>query len=219
MLLEQAGYITQCAYTATEALRLLEHPVDLLILDVMLPDIDGFTLCRRVRTMDSYVPIMMLTARDELDDRIFGLELGADEYIAKPFEPKELQARVRAMLRFAARSDQMRERSENPLMYGPITLWKEQHRVEVSGQPIELTPTEWELLTLLMEHPGRVFGRETILNRVWGADFLGDSRVVDVAVQRLRSKLEPIPSEPRWVQTVRGFGYRFVPEHQSMAAR
>lgn len=210
-LLQQAGYRTRTAATVSEAAASLVPPPDLVVLDVMLPDGDGLAVCREIRRRTPYIPILMLSARDELPDKIIGLELGADEYVTKPFEPRELLARVRALLRFAEQRAQGQSAGDQPLTCGPLTLWQAQHRVEVQGQPVELTPTEWALLVVLLEHSGQVFGRETLLRRVWGAAFIGDSRVVDVHVQRLRAKLEVTSSTPRCIQTVRGFGYRLAP--------
>lgn len=213
-LLDQAGYTLQTAATGTEALAVLTQPPypALVILDVMLPEVDGYQVCQHIRTLPSYIPILMLSARDELTDKITGLDLGADEYVTKPFEPRELLARVRAMLRFADQRSADPQAARQPLRCGPLTIWKDQRQVELQGQRLELTPKEWALLELFVEHPGQVFGRETLLRRIWGYDFLGDSRVVDVHVQRLRAKLEPEESAPRCIQTVRGFGYRFDPE-------
>lgn len=210
-LLVQAGYNTCVAYNAAQARVLLEQVPQLIVLDVMLPDQDGFTLCRDIRHRSPYIPILMLTACDELSDKVLGLELGADEYVTKPFEPRELVARVRAMLRFAQQRAIGEMPAELVLQSGPITIWPTQRRAEVQGQLVDLTPREWALLELFMQHPGQVFGRETLLRRVWAYNFLGDSRVVDVHVQRLRVKLEPSPNSPRCIQTVRGFGYRFEP--------
>lgn len=216
-LLEQAGFHTRCAYTAAAARALIELPTDLVVLDIMLPDDSGLQVCRSFRQRTPYLPILMLNARDEIADKVGGLELGADEYVTKPFEPRELLARVRAMLRFAGqRSDTTS--LEQPLCCGPIRLWRSQHRVEIGDQPIELTPTEWTLLELLMEHPKQVFGRETLLRRVWGDAFVGDSRAVDMHVQRLRAKLDPHDGAARCLQTVRGFGYRLVPIDGGSAA-
>ncbi|GAB4202554.1 MAG: response regulator transcription factor [Roseiflexaceae bacterium] len=207
-LLEQAGYPAARAASAAQALAQLAGPAhpDLVVLDLMLPDGDGYTLCRHIRRLRPYIPVLMLSARDETSDKVAGLELGADEYVTKPFEPRELLARVRAMLRFA-RQRVAAEGGELPLEHGPLRLWRAQHRVELEGQPLELTPKEWALLELLLEHPARVFGRETLLRRVWGDDFAGDTHTVDVHVQRLRAKLGPAA----WlVETVRGFGYRLA---------
>ena len=210
-LLVQGGYRATRAATGQEALALLSPPPQLIILDVTLPDIDGFEICRRIRQMPTYIPIMMLTARDELFDKVMGLELGADEYVTKPFEPRELLSRVKAMLRFADQQHVLRtpEIAEQPLVFGPLRFWAIRHSVEIDGQNIDLTPTEWSLLELFVTYPGQVFGRETLLRNVWGVDYLGDSRTVDTHVQRLRSKLEIRPNMSAFIQTVRGFGYRF----------
>ena len=209
-LLEQAGYETREATTGVMALeKLAEQPYPaLVILDVMLPDFDGYTVCRRIRAMSSYIPILMLSARDEVIDKVTGLELGADEYVTKPFEPRELLARIRAMLRFAEQSISSQSTEEQPLIYGPLKLWRTQHRVEVDGVLVDLTPKEWALLELLMDHPGQVFGRETLLRRVWDEDFYGEPRTVDVHIQRLRAKLGTQTAS--YIETVRGFGYRLA---------
>ena len=218
-LLEQAGYCTRSAATGAQALALLAQPTQLVVLDVVLPDIDGLTLCRHIRTLTPYVPILMLSARDELTAKVLGLELGADEYVTKPFAPRELLARVRAMLRFAGQRAGGQHPEEQALVWGPIALWPAEHRAELNGQPLDLAPKEWALLELFLRHPGQVFGRETLLRRVWGYAFLGDSRTVDVHVQRLRARLASHPAAARCIQTVRGFGYRFVPpdEERSVA--
>jgi len=211
-LLAQAGYRTSSASTGKQALGMLKDLPDLFVLDLMLPDLDGFTLCRHIRQLPVYIPILMLSARDELTDKVLGLELGADEYVTKPFEPRELLSRIRAMLRFAEQR-QLHNHSaqlEKPLIYGPLRLWKKKHLVEMNGQGVDLTPIEWALLELLVDHPGQVFGRETLLQRIWGADYVGDSRTVDTHVQRLRAKLELDDQHPRLIQTVRGFGYRLL---------
>ncbi len=215
MLLEQAGLSTRTAFTTAHAQSLLQQTTDLVVLDVMLPDGDGFTFCRHIRQLPHYIPILMLTARDDLDDKVLGLELGADDYVTKPFVTRELIARIHALLRFAMHKTTADTSQEVPLVCGPVTLWPIQRRVEVQGRLIEVTPKEWALLELWVQHPGQAFGRETLLQRVWGSDFLGDSRVVDVHVQRLRAKLEANPSTPRCIQTIRSFGYRFAPPETS----
>lgn len=211
-LLAQSGYQTITATTGVEALALLDPAPDLIVLDLMLPDMDGHTLCRQIRQLPAYIPILMLSARDDLTDKVLGLELGADDYVTKPFEPRELLSRVRAMLRFAAQRQPglTSPRGELPVVFGPIKFWRQKHQVEINGQPVDLTPTEWALMELFLEHPGQVFGRETLLRRIWGDDFLGDSRTVDTHVQRLRAKLETLSETPRLIQTVRGFGYRLA---------
>ncbi len=207
LLFERAGYEVMVANSGQQALTKLAEVPDLMVLDVMLPDVDGFSICRQVRRDSAvYLPILMLTARDTLPDRVTGLELGADVYLTKPFEPRELLAQVRALLRLAGK----REDGERPLSCGSLALWPAQHRVCLADNELDLTPTEFTLLHLFMRHPGHVFGRETLLREVWGYDFLGDSRTVDVHIQRLRSKIEPSEDSPKLLLTVRGFGYRLV---------
>lgn len=211
-LLTHAGYEIAIAPSGSEALTQLAATLyDLIILDIMLPDIDGYEVCRRVRQSPDYVPILMLTARDEPLDKLLGLETGADLYLTKPFEPRELLAHLKAIFRLLDHQPQGTRSSRNlPLVCGALTLGDEQHRVELSGSPIDLSPKEYELLRLFMQHPGRVFGRETLLRQIWGYDFSGDSRTVDVHLQRLRAKIETEPARPQLIQTVRGFGYRLV---------
>ncbi len=211
-LLAQAGYAITIAHSGSEALtRLSSDSHDLIILDIMLPDIDGYEVCRRVRQSSDYIPILMLTARDEPLDKLLGLETGADLYLTKPFDPRELLAHIKAIFRLLDRlSDSRKPYEEIPLMCGPLVLWDTQHRVELAGQVIELAPKEYELLRLFMRHPGRAFGREMLLREAWGYDFSGDSRTVDVHVQRLRAKIESDPSRPRLLRTLRGFGYQLT---------
>jgi DNA-binding response OmpR family regulator len=207
-LFTQAGYEALTAYTGPDALNALDASPDLMVLDVMLPGLDGHEVCRQVRQREAYIPIVMLTARDDSSDKILGLELGADVYITKPFEPRELLAQVRALFRTLERTHTGED--EKPVSVGPLKLWEEQHRVELSGRPLELTATEFALLLAFMRRPGRVLGRETLLREVWGHDYLGDSRMVDVHINRLRAKVEPNPSDPQLIATVRGFGYRLT---------
>lgn len=211
-LLAQAGYAITIAHSGSEALtRLSSDSHDLIILDIMLPDIDGYEVCRRIRQLPDYVPILMLTARDEPLDKLLGLETGADLYLTKPFEPRELLAHLKAIFRLLDHQPQgTRSNRHLPVMCGPLTLRDDQHRVELSGRPIDLSPKEYELLRLFMQHPGRVFGRETLLRKIWGYDFSGDSRTVDVHLQRLRAKIEADPSRPQLLHTVRGFGYHLI---------
>ena len=208
-ILKQAGYEIETAVTGQEALlTLAQTPApDLLILDLMLPDIDGYEICRRVRKRPFYLPILMLTARDSDWEKGVGLELGADAYMTKPFEPATLLAQVKAIFRLIEQqaSDQVGE--ERPLLCGPLQLWEKSRRAELSGQPLDLTPKEFDLLRCLMRQPGRVVGRETLLRQVWGYEYAEDSRTVDVHVQRLRGKIEADPANPNLLRTVRGFGY------------
>ncbi|CAN5889031.1 two-component system response regulator MtrA [soil metagenome] len=177
------------------------HP-DLVVLDVMLPKRDGYEVLRAIRSLAA-TPVVMLTARSDTMDVVLGLELGADDYVTKPFEMPVLVARIRSALR-RARTDAAVER----LTLGPIEIDVSSHRVTGPDGEIELTPTEFRLLTELATSPGRVMTRELLLDRVWGYPDVGDSRIVDVAVQRLRSKVEADPAKPTLIETVRGFGYR-----------
>ena len=178
---------------------------DLIILDIMLPDMDGFEVCRKLRARGSDVPIIMLTARREIHDRVAGLDLGADDYITKPFSFAELLARIRAALR-------RRGSPAEPtvLRIADLVLDMETHEVTRSGKPLHLTPTEFALLELFMRHPRRVFTRETLINRIWGYDFLGDTDVVDVHISHLRDKMGDRP--PRLIRAIYGMGYAFHPE-------
>lgn len=209
VLFERAGYEVMVAADGRAALQRLSDNPDLVVLDIMMPEMDGFEVARHIRQRPSYIPILMLTARDTSMDKVMGLELGADAYLTKPFEPGELLAQVRALFRLLAKSGNEID-VERPLLCGPLTLWSEQHRVELDGQEIELTPKGFALLHLFMRRPGYVFGRETLLREVWGYEYLGDSRTVDVHIQRLRAKIEADSSDPQLLQTVRGFGYRLV---------
>jgi DNA-binding response OmpR family regulator len=204
--LEKAGFTVLSAGDGDTALALAtsERP-DLIVLDVMLPGRDGFEVCRELRRTSS-TPIIMLTARDEDIDKILGLELGADDYITKPFNPRELVARIKAILRRVDRSGKMDGRV---IARGRLQLDLDRHQVTAGGRLVDLTPKEFELLELLMNNPGRVFSRETLLERLWGYDFFGDSKTVDVHIRRLREKVEEDPSSPTHILTVWGVGYKF----------
>jgi len=178
---------------------------DVVLLDVMLPNLDGFEVCRRIRK-ESDVPILMLTARDTEVDKVVGLELGADDYLAKPFSTRELVARVRALLR---RTRQTATPVGERLESAGLLLDAVRHRVTLEGREISLKPKEFDLLAFFMAHPGQVFGREQLLASVWGYDFAGDSRTVDTHVKTLREKLDDDAEHPLWIDTVRGVGYRF----------
>jgi two-component system response regulator ResD len=205
--LERAGYRTQEAGDGLTARRLLEEePPDLVVLDVMLPGVDGLELCRWIRA-SSQLPVIMLTARGEEADRIVGLELGADDYITKPFSPRELTARVRTVLRRAAPPDRVVER----LSFGDVALDAGTREVRRDGRPLKLTAKEFDLLWFLASHPRRVFGRDQLMARVWGYEAALDTGTVTVHVRRLREKIEDDPSRPRHLQTVWGVGYRLVP--------
>ena len=218
LLLEQAGYAVRTAAGGVQAIELLSaSPLPaLVILDVLMPGCDGFEVCRHVRALPAYIPVLMLSARDEVTDKVLGLESGADDYLTKPFEPRELLAQVRALLRFKQLAAG-RAGVDPPLVYGPVVMWPGEHRVEVRGRAVELAPKEWALLELFLRQPGKIFGRETLLRQIWGYDFAGDSRTVDVHIQRLRARLE-VHGAGALIQTVRGFGYRLAPDPSSTAA-
>jgi two-component system response regulator MtrA len=200
--LEGAGFRVTTAADGREGLaRFREGSFALVVLDVMLPELDGLEVCRAIRA-ESRVPIVMLSARADTVDVVVGLELGADDYVTKPFELPELVARLRAALRRSAAPD------EPVLRVGGLEIEPGAFAVRRGGEEIALTATEFRLLLELARRPRQVFTRELLLQRVWGYDFLGDSRLVDVAVQRLRGKIEEDPKEPRIVTTVRGVGYR-----------
>ena len=183
--------------------RLAAEPYDAVILDVMLPEMDGFELCRRIRR-DSDIPVLMLTARGELTDRVVGLELGADDYLPKPFEPRELAARLQTILRRARRGPETARHDR--LVFDGLTIDPARREVHVGDHPVELTGTEFELLVLLAREPGRVFSRDEILNRLRGRDADLYTRAVDLLVSRLRRKLEPLPL----IKTLRNAGYTFA---------
>ncbi len=205
--LAREGYeVEHVADGAVALARLQQGMPDLLVLDLMLPGLDGREVCRRVRAI-SDVPIIMLTALGETSDRIRGLELGADDYLAKPFSPRELVARVKNVLKRSGNHDD-RHAHAGPLEAGGIVLDRRSREVTIDGRPVDLTQREFDLLAFLMEHPREVFRREVLLEHVWGYTF-GDTSTVTVHVRRLREKIEPDPSNPTYVQTVWGVGYKF----------
>jgi len=215
--LKKQGYEVQTTGDGTEALDLArEMNPDLIILDVMLPGLDGFEICRILRK-EMTTPVLMLTARDDEIDRVVGLEVGADDYMAKPFSMRELIARVKAMLR---RVRLIREEvntgegvdgkpKQEIMEFGNLKIDMTRREITVDDEVVAFKPKEYELLTFLAQHQGQVLSREFILERVWGWDFIGDSRTVDVHVRWLREKIEPDPANPRRIITVRGAGYRF----------
>ncbi len=201
--LEAAGFSVETAADGDDGLNRFRHSrPDLVVLDVMLPKRDGFEVCRTIRA-ESAVPVVMLTARTDTVDVVVGLESGADDYVTKPFEMPVLVARLRAALR-RARHD---EQSETVTL-GDVSIDVLGHQAASDGEDLQLTPTEFRLLVELAQRPGQVFTRELLLEQVWGYGYLGDSRLVDVAVQRLRAKIERDPSSPELIETVRGVGYR-----------
>jgi hypothetical protein len=204
LALEDEGWLVDEAADGESAIDIFhQHPSDVVLIDIMLPGIDGFELCRTLRRT-SDVPIVMVTARADTHDVVAGLEAGADDYLTKPFAPKELSARIRALLR--------RVRPVSPaharLLFGDLEIVPDEGKVNLGGREVHLTKTEFRLLCELAQNPGRVFSREELLDKVWGYDYFGDGRLVDVHVRRLRTKVEADPANPRHVVTVRGLGYR-----------
>ncbi len=204
--LESAGFRVVIAENGQMALTVFRHEKPaLVILDLGLPGMDGLDVARTIRR-DSNIPVIMLTARVDEADKLIGLELGADDYVTKPFSPRELVARVRAVLR---RAGAEREQAPLPIVSGDVKIDLERRIVTVSGLTVELTPTEFDLLVVLARHPGRVFTRLELLDRVQGYAFEGYERTVDAHIKNLRQKIEPHPKEPRYLLTVYGVGYRF----------
>lgn len=214
LALTEEGFEVTTATDGRQALNLLcdpelrqgESPFDLIVLDLMLPQVNGLDLCRLLRHQGNHVPILILSAKGSETDRVLGLEVGADDYLTKPFSMRELIARCRALLR------RHRLNGYSPpspaLQFKDICLYPQECRVVVRGEEMVLSPKEYKLLELFMSHPRRVWSRDQLLDRVWGSDFVGDSKTVDVHIRWLREKIERDPSQPEYVITVRGFGYR-----------
>lgn len=207
--LEQDGMEVDCAYDGEEALELArQNQYDMVLLDVMLPKMTGFEVCQQIREF-SNVPIVMLTAKGEDMDKILGLEYGADDYITKPFNILEVKARIKAIMRRTNRKSAKKEESKM-VERGDMRLDCEGRRVYIKDKEINLTAKEFELLELLIKNPGKVYGRENLLKLVWGSDYPGDVRTVDVHIRRLREKIEEVPGEPAYVRTKWGVGYYFA---------
>ncbi len=206
--LEKAGYECVTAFDGKQALEMVrQEKPDFIILDLMLPKMDGLDVCKTLRQERVNTPILILTAKDDELDKILGLELGADDYLTKPFSPREVIARVKAILR-RAQNQSSKETEENVLRFGNIRLYPDKYEVYRDEQKVELTPKEFELLHHLSMHMGRVLTRDQLLNAVWNYDFIGDSRIVDVHISHLREKLEEDTKNPRYIKTVRGLGYK-----------
>ena len=207
--LEQDGMEVDCAYDGAEALELAkQNQYDMILLDVMLPKMTGFEVCQQIREFSS-VPIVMLTAKGDDMDKILGLDYGADDYITKPFNILEVKARIKAIIRRTARKGEEKE-SPRVVEKGGMRLDCDSRRVYIDGREINLTAKEFEVLELLMKNPGKVYSREQLLKLVWGSDYPGDVRTVDVHIRRLREKIENIPGEPVYVRTKWGVGYYFA---------
>ena len=211
--LEQDGMEVDCAYDGQEALDLaMANQYDMILLDVMLPKLDGFEVCQNIREY-SNVPIVMLTAKGDDMDKILGLEYGADDYITKPFNILEVKARIKAIMRRASLGQSVtveKPVEENIIENGDLVLDKSNRRLTILGTEYNLTSKEFDMLLLLVTNPKKVFSREDLLHRIWGEDYPGDERTVDVHVRRLREKIEPNPKEPKYVRTKWGVGYYYV---------
>ena len=207
-VLGKEGFEVAVAGDGRVALEEFERSgADIVLLDLMLPGINGTEVCRRIRQM-SNVPVIMVSAKDTEVDKVVGLELGADDYVTKPYSPRELVARMRAALRRAPRPGEP-EPSPATLEVGDVRLDPERHEVFVRGEPVTMPLKEFELLSLLLDNAGRVLTREVLIDRIWGADYVGDTKTLDVHIKRLRAKVELDPSKPNRIVTIRGLGYKF----------
>ncbi len=206
-MLRKEGYAVTLAANGQEAIAAFERePADLMLLDLMLPGMSGTDVCRRIRST-SRVPIIMVTAKDSEIDKVLGLELGADDYVTKPFSSRELVARIRAVLRRNVENPE-----DGPVVEaGPVRIDPERHEVLVHGTSVSMPLKEFDLLEYLVRNAGRVLTRGQLIDRVWGSDYVGDTKTLDVHIKRLRAKVETDPSHPVHVQTVRGLGYKFEP--------
>jgi two-component system response regulator RegX3 len=207
-MLRKEGFEVSVAATGPDALTEFERGgSDIVLLDLMLPGLSGTEVCRQLRQR-SNVPIIMVTARDSEIDKVVGLELGADDYVTKPYSPRELVARIRAVLR---RRSEPEELLPAALEAGPVRMDVDRHTVSVGGSTVSLPLKEFELLEMLLRNAGRVLTRGQLIDRIWGADYVGDTKTLDVHVKRLRAKIEPEPASPRHLVTVRGLGYKYEP--------
>jgi DNA-binding response OmpR family regulator len=207
-ILEREGYVTEVVTQGSQVLDCIAGArPDLVLLDWMLPGKDGLQLCQAIRQLPFYIPIIMLTARDDEIDKVLGLEIGADDYLLKPFNRREMAARVRATLRLANHGAAVKPAG---LIYGSLEIDRLGRSVRRCGQFIRLTPKEFDLLELLASNPGRAFERKVLLERIWGYQFPGETRTVDVHIQRLRQRIEENPRQPRCLVTVRNVGYKFM---------
>jgi len=209
--LEKEGFHVVTAFDGEEALNKVEDESPaLIVLDIMLPQKDGFAVCREIRATRE-IPIIMLTAKEMEIDKVLGLELGADDYVTKPFSAREVTARIKALLRRSKVENNQNNIEKNKLKVGTIEVDQDEVQVYNLGKPVELTLREYNLLAFIMRKPGFVYSREQLLNQVWGYDYIGDERTVDVTVRRLREKLEQDPANPDYIKTKRGVGYYFRP--------
>ncbi len=204
------GLQAEAADSGADALsRFREGEFALVLLDIMLPEMDGLEVCRRIRSIDRRIPILMLTARTEELDKVLGLEVGADDYVTKPFGIRELMARVRALLRRVEEQGESGGKDGGPMHFGPLLVDPAKRKVSLEGEPIDLTAKEYEVLLTLCRRPGQAFSRTQLLETVWGYQYDGYSHTVNSHINRLRNKIEKDPSRPRFIETVWGYGYRF----------
>lgn len=209
--LQKAGFEVSKAMDGLTAVKLAKtEAFDLIVLDVMLPGMDGMEVCKTLRMEKINTPVLMLTAKDEEFDKILGLELGADDYMTKPFSPREVVARIKAILRRSTIQEQevQSEEGEQGIVLGQLRIYPEKYEAFFGDRRLELTPKEFELLQYMAAHPGRVMTRDQLLNAVWNYDFVGDSRIVDVHISHLREKIEEDTKQPKYIKTVRGLGYK-----------
>lgn len=211
--LEQSGYAVMTAHDGEEGLnKAVSESPDLIILDLMLPSMDGIEVCKELRQRKISTPILMLTAKDDEFDKVLGLELGADDYMTKPFSPREVVARVKAILRRSQAAAAVKEQSESKEVdykeVGELKVYPEQYEAYFQGELLELTPKEFELLLYLTDNRGRVLTRDQLLSAVWNYDFAGDTRIVDVHISHLREKIETNTKKPIYIKTIRGLGYK-----------
>ena len=217
--LSDEGHRVEVVGNGDEGLeRALDEEYDLIVLDIMLPGTDGFDICRRLRQEQCPTPILMVTAKTEEVDKVLGLELGADDYITKPFSIREVLARVKALFRrVEVDQEAQQDDTASPIELGGLVVEPEKRKVLVGGDPVDLTSKEFELLLLFAQNPGRAYSRDELLDEVWGYQYSGYSHTVNTHINRLRNKIEPNPSDPRYVKTVWGMGYRFA-EPEELAA-
>ncbi|SDZ54349.1 two-component system, OmpR family, alkaline phosphatase synthesis response regulator PhoP [Evansella caseinilytica] len=208
--LEQGGFHVSTAMDGKTAFeKAKDQAFDLIILDLMLPEMDGLEVCKQLRQSKVMTPILMLTAKDDEFDKVLGLELGADDYLTKPFSPREVVARVRAILRRShSTKAEKEETAPEKIAIGDVDIYPENYEVFLKGEALELTPKEFELLLYLANNKGRVLTRDQLLNAVWNYEFVGDTRIVDVHVSHLREKIEPNTKKPIYIKTIRGLGYK-----------
>ena len=211
--LRAEGFDVKSCGNGADAMALLNEPdtkgVDLLVLDLMLPGLGGLDLCRQLRKLNNHTPVLVISARDSETDRVLGLEVGADDYLVKPFGLRELVARCRALLRRSQQIASVRNEDRQVVQSGNLCLYAQECRVTRDGEDLTLSPKEYKILELLIRNPKRVWSRDQLLERIWGIDFVGDTKTVDVHIRWLREKIEEEPSSPQHIRTVRGFGYRF----------